>query len=154
MKAVEHVRGPGRWLSETNENTVRSVSTPPFLPWPTRHSQPDRLVGYGDVLENHTPYRTKLAPTSSKPEGWPKSAEAPRPQPETGDAGYNSLVHDMFGNAHEAHTTEVSMFQEYHPDLNKKYKNAMKTFPAYSGRVDERAKESQWDVRWGLPRHY
>jgi len=60
----------------------------------------------------------------------------------------------MFGNAHEAHTTEVSMFQEYHPDLNKKYKNAMKTFPAYSGRVDERAKESQWDVRWGLPRHY
>ena len=144
-----------RWLDHKEGNTVRSVSVPPYIPWPTRHSQPDRIVPYGDVLDNHTPYQTKLGPTSSRPQGWTEADEAPRPQPKQGEEGYPSLVHDIFGNAKDAdQKVEVSMYTEYHPDLNRKYKKAMKTFGSFGSRVDDRANKAQQDVRWGVPRHY
>jgi len=112
-KAITGVKGPGRWLDDPNENTVRQSSPIPYLPWPSKHSDPERVKPFGDVME--------------------LSSEDRMPQPRVGDDGYPSLVHDAFGNTYEAESdVPVSVWIEYTPEAARKQRAIMMESIAYT----------------------
>jgi len=131
LKKVERVRGPGRWLDATNENTVKQVSVKPFLPWPSPHSMPLRKPPYGDVFVAVTPQKTPL--------------------PKVGEFGYPSLEMDYFGNAQEAEkAVDVSMYTEYADADTKRHRQNLKSQAAYNKRVDIREPDDYPLVRRGV----
>lgn len=134
LRNVECVRGPGRWLDDTEENTVRQVSTKPYLPWPSPHRDPGRTVPFGDVLMGGKP-------------------SPPRPNtklPDVGDDGYPSLCRDLFGNLREEEKeVEVSVWIEYSKEESKKFKKALHAIQTFTKRADDQVEGMQRDVRAG-----